>query len=89
MGWGHVNGILPYTILDNYNRVKKPREWKAAVLENECLRATFLPELGGRLWSLIDKQAGRELLCRNRCSSPAIWACATRGSPAVWSGTWA
>ena len=70
MGWGHVNGILPYTILDNYNRVKKPREWKAAVLENECLRATFLPELGGRLWSLIDKQTGRELLCRNPVFQP-------------------
>ena len=65
MGWGRVNGILPYTILDNYSREKKPRAWKAAVLENDCLRATFLPELGGRLWSLFDKDEGRELLFEN------------------------
>ena len=70
MGWGRVNGILPYTILDNYNREKKPRAWKAAVLENDCLRATFLPELGGRLWSLVDKKTGRELLCRNPVFQP-------------------
>ena len=70
MGWGRVNGILPYTILDNYSREKKPRAWKAAVLENDCLRATFLPELGGRLWSLVDKKTGRELLCRNPVFQP-------------------
>ena len=62
MGWARVNGILPYLIQDGYNRKKKMRAWKAAVLENDYIRATFLPELGGRLWSLIDKTKGRELL---------------------------
>ena len=27
MGHGRANGILPYTILDNYGREKKPRAW--------------------------------------------------------------
>jgi tetratricopeptide (TPR) repeat protein len=70
MGWGRVNGILPYLIQDNYNRIKRPRKWKAAVLENDYLRATFLPELGGRLWSLIDKTTGKELLHRNPVFQP-------------------
>jgi len=70
MGWGRVNGILPYLIQDGYNRKKKPRAWKAAVLENDFLRATFLPELGGRLWSLIDKTTNRELLHRNPVFQP-------------------
>ena len=65
MGWGRVNGILPYLILDGYNRKKRPRAWKAAVLENDYIRATFMPQLGGRLWSLIDRHTGRELLHRN------------------------
>ncbi len=70
MGWGHVNGILPYTIHNNYNRVKRSKAWKAIVLENEHLRATFLPELGARLWSLIDKKAKRELLHCNPVFQP-------------------
>jgi tetratricopeptide (TPR) repeat protein len=70
MGWARVNGILPYLIQDGYNRKKKMRAWKAAVLENDYIRATFLPELGGRLWSLIDKTKGRELLHKNPVFQP-------------------
>lgn len=70
MGWGRVNGILPYTIRNNYNRTKKPHAWKAVVLENEHIRATFLPELGARLWSLIDKHTGEELLHCNPVFQP-------------------
>lgn len=70
MGWGRVNTILPYTIQDGYNRHRRRRAFKAAVLENENLRAVFLPQLGGRLWSLFDKQAGRELLHVNPVFQP-------------------
>jgi hypothetical protein len=70
MGWERVNGILPYLLQDGYNRKKKLRAWKAAVLENDFIRATFLPELGGRLWSLIDKTTDRELLHRNPVFQP-------------------
>lgn len=70
MGWGRVNGILPYTIHNNYNRTKKDRAWKAVVLENDHIRATFLPQLGARLWSLIDKHTGEELLHCNPVFQP-------------------
>jgi len=70
MGWGRVNGILPYKILDAYDRNKKDKAWKAAVLDNGVLRAVFLPQLGGRLWSLIDLKTGRELLCKNPVFQP-------------------
>lgn len=70
MGWGRVHTILPYTIQDGYNRQKRKRAFKAAVLENEHLRATFMPQLGGRLWSLFDKDAGRELLHVNPVFQP-------------------
>lgn len=70
MGWGRVNTILPYTIQDGYSRKRRKREFKAVVLENEHLKATFLPQLGGRLWSLLDKDAGRELLHVNPVFQP-------------------
>ena len=70
MGWGQVNGILPYTLHNNYNRVRRQRAWKAIVLENDHLRATFLPELGAKLWSLVDRHTGKELLHRNPVFQP-------------------
>ncbi len=70
MGWGQVNGILPYLMQDGYDRNKQVRAWRAAVLENDHVRAVVLPELGGRLWSLVDKATGRELLHRNPVFQP-------------------
>lgn len=68
---GVVCGMLPYTKQDRYTREIKLREFDAAVLENEYLRATFAIELGGRLLSLFDKKLGRELLYKNAVLQPA------------------
>ena len=70
-GYGYHHGCLPYFVQDNYDRARTPRPFKAAVLENENLRATFLLELGGRLWSLFDKRTNRELLHVNPVFQPA------------------
>lgn len=53
--------VLPYRQQDAYDRVVADSEQRVAVMENEYLRAEFLLDLGGRLWSLFDKKAGREL----------------------------
>lgn len=74
VGYGNVRGCLPYAIQDGYNRVLRPRVFRVAVLENDFLRATFLLELGGRLWSLIHKPSGRELLDVTPMFQPANMA---------------
>jgi tetratricopeptide (TPR) repeat protein len=71
MAYGHLSNLLPYSMQDGYNRERKPRDFKVAVLENEILRATFLLELGGRLWSLVHKPSRRELLSVNPVFQPA------------------
>jgi hypothetical protein len=71
MAYGHVPSILPYTMQDRYTRQRHPRDFRVAVLENEFLRAMFLLELGGRLWSLVHKPSGRELLEVNPVFQPA------------------
>lgn len=69
--YGRWRGILPYAMQDGYNRERRQRAVRVAVLENEHLRAAFLLEYGGRLWSLLDKASGRELLAVNRVLQPA------------------
>jgi len=39
--------------------------FRAVVLENRRLRAVVLPELGAKVWSLVDKAADREVLWHN------------------------
>lgn len=71
IGKGMISTMLPYMLQDGYNRERKPRAFSAVILENKYLKAVFLPELGGRLWSLFDKTAQRELLYKNTVFQPA------------------
>ena len=63
--------VLPYRVIDKYDRNKKMITLKTAVLENDKLIATFLPEQGGRLWSLKNKATGKEVLYKNPVFQPA------------------
>ena len=71
IAYGHLPTLLPYLVQDGYDRVREERDVEVAVLENDVLRATFLPGLGGRLWSLVHLASGRELLHRNPILQPA------------------
>ena len=71
IGYGYHRGCLPYFVQDGYDRDRTPRPFRAAVLENDVLRATFLLDLGGRLWSLYHKLERRELLHVNPVFQPA------------------
>ncbi|MHC4917417.1 MAG: DUF5107 domain-containing protein, partial [Planctomycetota bacterium] len=65
LGWRAGYRVLPYRLQDNHGAELRETEFTALVLENERLRATVLPAMGGRLTSLYDKAAGRELLEHN------------------------
>lgn len=65
LGWETAFRVLPYPVQDGYTRALRPQSLPSLVLENEHLRATVLPGWGGRLWSLVHKDSGRELLHRN------------------------
>ena len=67
---GNVTKVLPYLTQDRYNRKRVVKGLKSIVLENEYLIARFLPEYGGRLHSLYDKRAKRELLFANSVIQP-------------------
>lgn len=71
IGWRAANRVLPYRMQDGYDRDRRPRAFGAVVLENDILRAVVLPELGGRLVSLLHKPSGRELVECNPIFQPA------------------
>ncbi|MFE0105826.1 DUF5107 domain-containing protein [Streptomyces sp. NPDC059009] len=69
--YGTLKTAMPYLVKDAYGRERRPGRIATVVLENEVLRATFVPGLGGRLWSLLHKPTGRDLLYSNRVLQPA------------------
>lgn len=70
VNYGMVTYGFPYKAQDMYDRTLNDTEQPIAVLENEHLRATFLPAFGGKLHSLFDKDEGRELLFSNSVVRP-------------------
>lgn len=72
----------PYTIRDALTDVRRPRAWRALFLENEYLRCSVLPDLGGHLYSCTDKVNGAELFYDN--SSIKFSNIAYRGSWAAF-----
>ena len=70
IGQGMIDTMLPYKTQDGYDRGRNIREFDAAILENDYIKAVFLPEVGGRLWSLYDKTLKKELLFKNPVYQP-------------------
>jgi len=66
--------VYPYTMQDDLSRTKENRTYKALFLENEYLKVTCLPELGGRLHSVFDKTEGKEMFHLNDVIKPGMIA---------------
>ena len=65
--YGRIPNAYPYRQQECYTRTLQEREVEAAVLENDWMKAVFLPGFGGRLWKLYDKQNGRDVVYANDC----------------------
>ncbi|MBU6401165.1 MAG: DUF5107 domain-containing protein, partial [Verrucomicrobia bacterium] len=64
--------IYPYPMFDNLSSVKTPHTWRTVVLENECLRVTFLPALGGKIYEVLDKTTGQPMFYVNHVVKPGL-----------------
>ncbi|MFG2946870.1 DUF5107 domain-containing protein [Streptomyces adustus] len=74
IGHAPLHSLLPVPVRDGYGRAREPLRTDALILENDRLRATVLPALGGRVASLVHKPTDRELLYRNPVLQPANFA---------------
>ena len=62
--YGRRETSYPYSQQNAYTE-EAARQLPVVLLENDYLRAEFLPTLGGRLWRLYDKHSQRDLLYTN------------------------
>ena len=70
----HGSIIYPYVMQDHLLRDREDRAYKALFLENEYLKVTCLPELGGRIHSVVDKSQDREMFYCNSVIKPGMIA---------------
>jgi Domain of unknown function (DUF5107) len=62
----------PYPLRDALSDRRVVQPWRALHLENEYLRVTVLPDLGGHLYSCVDKVSGRDLFYANPSIKKAL-----------------
>src|SRR3954452_15549241 len=61
--YGRFN--YPYPIRDAVTDRREPVSWRTLNPENEYLRLTVLPDLGGHIYSCLDKRNNREMFYAN------------------------
>lgn len=64
--------IYPYPMLDFLSRDRTNCTYRTVVLENDCLRITILPDLGGKVHEVIDKTTGQPMFYVNNVIKPAL-----------------
>ena len=70
----------PYTLRHNLVDRRAPRKWRTLNLENEYLKCSILPDLGGHLYTCIDKLTGASMFYANpsikfaRIAYRGMWA---------------
>jgi tetratricopeptide (TPR) repeat protein len=60
-----VAHIYPYTLQDEIASEACDKEFHTLILENRYLLVTVIPDLGGRVYSVYDKLANREVFYKN------------------------
>jgi tetratricopeptide (TPR) repeat protein len=55
----------PYTLRNEISNVRTAHRWRAIYLENEYLKCSVLPDLGGHVYTCLDKISGQPMFYAN------------------------
>jgi tetratricopeptide (TPR) repeat protein len=69
---GAKGPVYPYPFLDRLTDTKEDKSYRAVYLENEYLKVCVLPEIGGRIFSAVDKTNGYDFVYRQHVIKPAL-----------------
>lgn len=64
--------VYPYPMYDNLTDRVENKAYKALYLENEYVKICVLPELGGRIFSAVDKTNGYDFFYHQTVVKPAL-----------------
>jgi tetratricopeptide (TPR) repeat protein len=64
--------VYPYTRNLHLKGIRKNYKYKAVFLENKYLKIIVLPELGGRIYSALDKISGKDMFYKNTVIKPGL-----------------
>ena len=70
----------PYTLRTNVTSLREDHAWRAIYLENEYLKCSVLPDIGGHLYTCLDKVSGKPMFYAN----PSI-----KKAAIAYRGAWA
>jgi predicted Zn-dependent protease len=59
------SAAYPYFRYDGYTDVPVQKSWKVVELENDYIRVMILPEVGGKIWTAIEKSTNRPFIYYN------------------------
>ncbi len=60
-----MSRFYPYFRYDGFTDKPQRRQWKVVELSNDYLRVLILPEIGGKVWTAIDKTTGKPFIYFN------------------------
>jgi tetratricopeptide (TPR) repeat protein len=69
---GAEGRIYPYPLYDNLTNRKSDVSYKLVYLENEYVKIGIAPEIGGRIFSGLDKTNGYDFIYRQSVIKPAL-----------------
>src|SRR6267143_362051 len=69
---GSSGKVYPLPFTDRIAEKPVDRKWKAVWIENECIRAMVLPEIGGRIHVFQDKTNGYDAIYHQPVIKPAL-----------------
>ncbi len=58
--------FYPYSFFDGYSRESVDKDWKVITLENDYIRVSVLPGVGGKVWGAIEKSTGKDFIYLNQ-----------------------
>jgi tetratricopeptide (TPR) repeat protein len=69
---GAKKKVYPYPFQDQVTNTREEKTYKALYLENDYIKLSILPEIGGRLFSALDKTNNYEIFYRQHVVKPAL-----------------
>jgi tetratricopeptide (TPR) repeat protein len=69
---GAQGRVYPYRMQDRLTEKRVDKTYRAIVLENEYVKTSILPEIGGRIFTALDKTDAYDFIYRQTVVKPAL-----------------